>query len=226
MPSTILPLQSQAPHTEVTIVARDKLTPRRKRILDFIEKFTAEEGYPPTVREIGAAVGLKSSSSVQFHLVALRKMGYLERDGNLTRAIRLSGRGSDESRFRAPVYVPLVGQVAAGEPILAQEDIEDFLPFPADMASGEGCFLLRVKGDSMINAGILDGDYVLVQQQEVAESGDKVVALIGDEATVKTFWRHGDQVELRPENDDMEPIPITDDIEILGKVRAVIRRIG
>lgn len=206
-------------------MARDKLTPRRRRILDFIEKFAAEEGYPPTVREIGAAVGLRSSSSVQFHLVALRNMGYLERDGNLTRAIRVRGRESADRRSISPVYVPLVGQVAAGEPVLAQEHIEEEMPFPADMASAGDSFLLRVKGDSMINAGILDGDYVLVRQQETAETGDTVVAMIGDEATVKTFWRQDDQVELRPENDAMQPIAVTGDIEILGKVRAVIRRL-
>ena len=207
-------------------MASQKLTPRRERILDFIAKFSAEEGYPPTVREIGAAVGLKSSSSVQFHLVALRDMGHLERDGNLTRAIRLRARDSGEPRLKTPVYVPLVGQVAAGEPVLAQEHIEDFLPFPADMAAGNDTFMLRVKGDSMVNAGILDGDYVLVQQQASADTGDMVVALIGDEATVKTFWRRAGRIELRPENDAMKPIVVTDDIEILGKVRAVIRRVS
>jgi repressor LexA len=204
---------------------RKHLSDRRKAILRFIERRLEERGYPPTVREIGEAVGLSSSSSVQFHLNALRESGHLERDGSLTRALRVRRRGAPERPTKRPVYVPLVGRVAAGQPILAEEHIEDELPFPPDLVPEQGSFMLEVKGDSMIKVGILEGDHVLVQQQQTAENGDIVVAMVGDEATVKRFYRRGDRIELRPENDQMAPI-VASDVTILGRVRAVVRRIA
>lgn len=202
-----------------------RLTPRRQQILDYIERVLREQGYPPTVREIGKAVGLSSSSSVQFHLNALRDAGYLERDGSLTRALRLRGPHASAWRDRPPTYVPLVGRVAAGEPLLAEEHIEDRLPLPSSLVSGEDAFMLEVKGDSMVNAGILHGDYVIVGQQPTAEDGDIVVALVENEATVKRFFRRGGRFELRPENDQMEPI-LADEVSILGKVQAVLRKVA
>ena len=203
-------------------MAGKKLTEKRRRILDFIERTSSEHGYPPTVREIGQAVGLKSSSSVQFHLQALKETGYLQRDGSLTRALRVVGSNANRKSV-APTYVPLVGEVAAGQPILAQENIEEMLPFPAEMVGRAEAFCLRVKGQSMVNKGIFDGDLVLVQRQPTAENGDTVVALLDDEATVKTFYKDGSRIELRPENDAMQPIVVNGDVQILGKVRAVLR---
>jgi len=207
-------------------MAVEALTERRRDILDFIENTIVERGYPPTVREIGQTVGLSSSSSVQFHIEVLKNAGYLERDGNLTRALRVRRDERLDRRSKAPVYVPLVGQVAAGQPVLAEEHIEDHLPMPPDFVAGPDSFMLRVKGDSMINAGILDGDLVLVSQQQTAENGDIVVALLDDEATVKRLYRTGAGIELRPENPAVAPIVVGDDIRILGKVRAVIRRVS
>jgi len=201
-------------------MAAKMLTERRRKILKFIENAIAQRGYPPTVREIGRAVGLSSSSSVQFHIEVLKKAGHLERDGNLTRALRVRGRGP-----KAPVYVPLVGQVAAGEPVLAEEHIEDHLPMPPDFVPAEGSFMLRVQGESMINAGILDGDFVLVSQQQTAENGDIVVALLENEATVKRLHHTPTGIELRPENPAMPAITVTGDVRIVGKVRAVVRRV-
>ncbi|MFQ5808991.1 MAG: transcriptional repressor LexA [Armatimonadota bacterium] len=204
------------------------LTKRRREMLNFIEKTTAERGYPPTVREIGEAVGLSSSSSVQFHIEVLKEAGYLERDERdgkkLTRALRVRSDDSLGRPSRAPVYVPLVGQVAAGEPILAEEHIEDHWPMPPELTAGPDSFMLRVQGDSMINAGILDGDFVLVAQQQTAENGDIVVALLEDEATVKRFYQTPRGIELRPENPSMAPIVTDDDVRIIGKVRAVVRQ--
>jgi len=201
------------------------LTPRRQQILDYIERLVHERGYPPTVREIGKEVGLSSSSSVQFHLNALREAGHLERDGSLTRALRVRSPEASAWRERPPVYVPLLGRVAAGQPLLAEEHIEDRLPLPSSLVGGQQAFMLEVKGDSMVNAGILHGDYVVVSQQPTADDGDIVVALMGDEATVKRFFRRGQRFELRPENDQMEPI-VTDEVTILGKVRAVLRKVA
>ncbi len=206
-------------------MAAKMLTKRRRQILDFIEKTVADHGYPPTVREIGQAVGLSSSSSVQFHIEVLKDAGYLERDGNLTRALRVrDGEGRDR-RAKPPTYVPLVGRVAAGEPILAEEHIEDHLPMPSDFVAGDGAFMLRVQGDSMINAGILDGDFVLVSQQQTADNGDIVVALLEDEATVKRFYRTPTGIELRAENPTMPPIAASGDVRIVGRVRAVVRSV-
>ena len=194
------------------------LSPRRQQILDCIVSTTRDRGYPPTVREIGQAVGLTSSSSVHFHLRALEKTGYLERDGSLTRALRPRPfRHTQPSR-----YVPLVGKVAAGEPILAQQNIEEAMPLPEGLFPDGDLFLLRVRGDSMINAGIMNGDLVVVKRQQSADNGDIIVALLDEEATVKRFFQHSHAVELRPENDALEPI-ITREAQILGRVCGVIR---
>jgi repressor LexA len=199
-----------------------QLSLRQKAILRFISETTADRGYPPTVREIGNAVGLRSSSSVHHQLKALQREGYLTRDGNLTRALRITADAPLPARAR-PAFVPLVGRVAAGRPILAEENIQDMLPLPAELLSAAAdSFLLKVEGDSMVEKGILDGDYVIVRQQPVAEDGDVVVALLGDEATVKTFYRRGDQIELRPANAAMQPILATD-VQILGRVTGVVR---
>lgn len=199
-------------------MASDELSDRRMQILECIIHETQEHGYPPTVREIGQAVGLTSSSSVHFHLRALEKAGYLERDGSLTRALRpKSVAGSQNARV-----IPLVGRVAAGEPILATQNVEDNLPLPEGLFPDGDLFVLRVKGDSMIKAGIMNGDLVIVQRRQSADNGDIVVAMLEDEATVKRFYQHDHAIELRPENDALEPI-ITREATILGRVCGVLR---
>ncbi|GAV31336.1 SOS-response transcriptional repressors [Coriobacteriaceae bacterium EMTCatB1] len=202
-----------------------RLTRRQEQILDFIRSEIHRRGYPPSVREIGEAVGLSSSSTVHAHLSALEKHGYIRRDPTKPRALEVldfrdTERGVDP---RAVTAVPLVGSVAAGQPILAAENIEATLPLPAEFA-GESTFILRVRGDSMIEAGILDGDFVVVRQQATADNGDIVVALIEDEATVKRFYREADRIRLQPENSAMEPIYVRD-ARILGKVVALFRRL-
>ncbi|MGC9319261.1 MAG: transcriptional repressor LexA [Armatimonadota bacterium] len=199
----------------------DELTPRRRQILDFIARTIEERGYPPTVREIGAAIGLKSTSSVHYHLRVLEDKGYISRDGSLTRALRVAEDQGPHERA-TPTYLPLVGRVAAGEPILATENIERLVPTSAELFGPGDLFLLEVSGDSMIEAGILDGDLVVVNQQPSAEDGQIVVALLEDEATVKYLYRHEDRVELRPANPAMESIFVKD-VEIIGRVRGVIR---
>lgn len=199
-------------------MAREVLNERRQEIMDYIVQATAERGYPPTVREIGAEVGLKSSSSVHFHLRVLEKAGHIERDGALTRALR----PCHSSRARGTRYVPLIGKVAAGAPILATENIEETLPLPEGLFPAGDVFMLRVSGDSMIKAGIMDGDLVIVQSQATARNGEIVVALLDDEATVKRFFQHDHAVELRPENDLLEPI-ITSEVRLLGKVCGIVR---
>jgi len=199
----------------------DELTPQRREILDFIARTAEERGYPPTVREIGAAIGLKSSSSVHYHLRVLERAGLLTRDGHLTRALRVADDESDERRGRTR-YLPLVGRVAAGQPILATENIERLVPTSEELFGSGDLFLLEVSGDSMIEAGVLDGDLVVVSQQPTADDGDIVVALLGDEATVKHLYRHPDRVELRPANAALEPI-FVDNVQIIGRVRGVIR---
>jgi repressor LexA len=209
------------------------LTDRRLQVLRFIEEATRKHGYPPTVREIGEAVGLRSSSSVHFHLRELARMGLLHRDGSLTRALRLSTearrsegapspRPVDDRRSAEVRWVPVVGEVAAGQPIFAAEDREDLVPLPARFLPGEEAFMLRVEGDSMVEAGIHSGDYVIVSRTNTAQDGDIVVALLDDEATVKTFHRRGAAFELRPANSAMKPI-VVDQLEILGKVRGLLR---
>ncbi|HPT83752.1 MAG TPA: transcriptional repressor LexA [Limnochordia bacterium] len=200
-----------------------KLSERQRQILEFIRTEVATKGYPPSVREIGNAVGLRSSSTVHGHLTKLEELGYIRRDLSKPRAIELL---DDALPTRARVIdVPLVGRVTAGTPVLAVENIEDYYPIPKEFVEHEDVFMLRVKGDSMIDAGILDGDFVLVARQETALNGEIVVALIdGEEATVKRFFHEGTHVRLQPENAAMEPL-IVEDVRILGKVIGVFRRI-
>ncbi|NPV48912.1 MAG: transcriptional repressor LexA [Armatimonadetes bacterium] len=200
-------------------MARSTLTERRQAILDYIVRHTREHGYPPTVREIGREVGLSSSSTVHFHLRALEKGGMLERVASLTRAIRHT---SPQPRAQPARTIPLVGKVAAGAPILAVENIEDVLPLPETLCPPGEVFALRVQGDSMINAGIMDGDIVIVHQQQTADNGDIVVAILDGEATVKRFFRRGDTIELRPENDQLQPI-VSRDASVVGRVCGVLR---
>lgn len=200
------------------------LTRRQQQILDFIRAEIHRRGFPPSVREIGEAVGLSSSSTVHSHLAALEAKGYIRRDPSKPRALEVfdfrdTDRGVDYGQVSA---VPIVGQVAAGSPILAAENIESTLPLPVEFA-GESTFILRVRGESMIDAGILDGDFVVVRQQATANNGEIVVAMIEDEATVKTFYREADRIRLQPENSTMEPI-YARDVSILGKVVALFRR--
>jgi repressor LexA len=198
------------------------LTKRQKEIFDFIGKYAAKYGYPPTVREIGKAVGLHSSSTVHAHLANLEKIGLLRRDPTKPRAIELLVDKAKKA-MRGP-GLPLVGEVAAGEPILAEENIEEYLEVP-DVIGGEtGDYILRVKGDSMIGAGILEGDYVVVRPDAIAGDGEIVVALIEDEATVKSFYRDRDEVRLEPANSAYEPIR-TNDAQLLGRVVGVFRKI-
>ena len=203
-------------------MSRDELTSRRRGILDFIVRAIDTNGYPPTVRDIGEAVGLRSSSTVHFHLKALERGGYIQRDGNLTRAIRASGGSKTDGRRDAMRFVPLVGQVAAGQPIFADQNIEEMMPLPENLFASGDLFMLRVKGDSMIEDAILEGDYVIVSRQNHADNGDTVVALIDDEATVKRFFRRPDHVELQPANATMQPI-IARSVQIVGRVCGVIR---
>jgi repressor LexA len=198
------------------------LTPRRRQVLEVVDRTSRERGYPPSVREIGEALGLRSTSSVHFHLKALERLGYIKRDGSLTRAITLQDKSSEVIRRGDTAYVPLVGRVAAGEPILAAQNIEETMPLPAQVVGGDESFMLEVKGDSMIEDGILDGDYVVVSKTSTAENGDTVVALLDDEATVKRFYRHPDRVELRPANKTMQPI-FARDVQVIGRVRGVLR---
>ncbi len=200
---------------------------RQEQILRVIEEAVRKQGYPPTVREIGAAVGLSSPASVQSHLSALESLGYIRRGAAKRRALELvrpDDRSNIEQNRAGFRDVPLVGRVAAGMPLLAEDNVEDTLDIPKFLAGDGRCFALRVTGTSMINAGILDGDIVVVRQQETAEDGDIVVALLRDEATLKRFYREAGQVRLQPENDSMEPI-ITKDPRIVGKVTGVLRRL-
>lgn len=203
-----------------------ELTRRQQEILDYIRSELHRCGYPPSVREIGEAIGLSSSSTVHSHLAALEAKGFLRRDPSKPRALevldyRETERGVDYGQVRA---VPLVGHVAAGEPILAAENIEQTIPLPQEMTAEGPTFILRVRGESMIEAGILDGDFVVVRQQQTADNGDIVVAMIDEEATVKTFYREADRIRLQPENETMEPI-YSRDVTILGKVVALFRRL-
>jgi repressor LexA len=198
------------------------LTKRQKEIFDFIRNYASKTGYPPTVREIGKAVGLHSSSTVHAHLANLEKVGLLRRDPTKPRAIELLvGRAKRAVKASS---VPVVGQVAAGEPVLAEENIEEYLELPSVIGGDEGDFILQVKGDSMKDAGILDGDYVVVQEANSARSGEIVVALIEDEATVKRYFREKDRVRLQPANKDFKPIR-TRDAKVLGRVVGVFRRV-
>lgn len=198
------------------------LTPRQRQVLDYIKEQVRRKGYPPSVREIGEAVGLSSSSTVHGHLARLEEKGLIRRDPTKPRAIEVLGDDGLYPQRHPTVMVPLVGKVTAGEPILAVENIEDQFPMPAQLVQGENVFMLTVRGDSMIEAGIFDGDYVLVRQQSSADNGDIVVALIGEEATVKRFFRERDHIRLQPENSRLEPIRVRD-VQILGKVIGLFR---
>ncbi len=201
----------------------DKLTERQRKILEFISLHTQLHGYPPTVRDIGEAVNLSSSSSVHFHLRTLERAGHIRRDAFLTRAIRVVGDEPAHSQVNRVANLPLVGRVAAGQPLLAVEDIEDTIPVPEGFLEGSSGFVLRVKGDSMIEDGIKENDYVIVRRQDSAENGDTVVALLEDEATVKRFYRERGLIRLQPANSAMEPI-ILDNVSVVGKVVGLMRR--
>ena len=199
-----------------------KISPKQTEILEYIKSEIINRGFPPAVREICEAVNLKSTSSVHSHLETLERNGYIRRDPTKPRAIEIVDDNFNLTR-RELVNVPVVGRVAAGEPILAVENVENYFPIPAEFMPNSQTFMLNVKGESMINAGILDGDQILVQQQSTAENGDIVVALIDDSATVKTFYKEDGCYRLQPENDTMEPIIVKDDLKILGKVIGVFR---
>lgn len=205
------------------------LTGKRREILDFIALQLRERGFPPSVREIGEAVGLTSSSTVHAHLATLQKQGFLQRDPTKPRAIEVRyDPASGAAMARRPTqHVPLVGDVAAGTDVLAQENVEELLPLPADFTGSGTLFMLRVRGESMIDAGILDGDYVVVRQQAEARKGEIVVAGIpGEEATVKTWSRKGNKVVLTPANPRMSPIELDPrDVSLYGKVVTVLRRL-
>jgi repressor LexA len=201
------------------------LTKRQQEIFDFIKKYSAKYGYPPTVRDIGKAVGLASSSTVHAHLANLEKVGLLRRDPSKPRAIELLDRAADAVKsVVSSSGLPLVGSVAAGQPILAEENIEDYVQV-GDLGGGEGEFVLTVRGESMKNVGILPGDMVVVRPQETATNGEIVVALVGEEATVKTFYKEADHVRLQPENDTMEPIR-SREVRVLGRVVGVMRKVA
>jgi repressor LexA len=208
------------------------LTKRQQEIFDFIKRYSADFGYPPTVRDIGKAVGLASSSTVHAHLANLEKLGLLRRDPSKPRAIEMLDRAREGveqavENVRSlvkPDGLPLVGQVAAGSPVLAEENIEEYVAVPP-LAGGEtGEYVLRIRGESMKNAGILEGDYVVVRPQEDATDGEIVVALVGEEATVKRFFRESDHVRLQPENETMEPIR-SKDVRVLGRVVGLFRSV-
>ena len=203
-------------------MAYGRISKKQQEILDYIKNEILNRGFPPAVREICEAVNLKSTSSVHSHLEALEKNGYIRRDATKPRAIEIIDDNFNLTR-REVVNVPLVGTVAAGQPILAVENIEAYFPVPAEFIPNEQSFMLKVKGDSMINAGIFDGDQVLVKQQSSAGNGDIVVALLEDAATVKTFYKEDGYYRLQPENDTMDPILVHGDIQILGKVFGVFR---
>ena len=213
----------------------EKLTKKQKAVLECIEDCIAKKGYGPTVREICAEIGLSSPSTVHVHLKALEEKGYIERDPLKSRSIMLKQNnqgqpvGRNEGNVLSPSFsktidVPLVGNVAAGEPILAEENITETMSLPIDIVGDSASFMLSVRGESMIEAGINDGDYVVVKQQQTANNGDIVVAIIEDGATVKTFYKESDHIRLQPENSTMEPIIVTN-CAIAGKVVAVFRRL-
>ena len=198
-----------------------KISDKQREILEYIKAEILNKGYPPAVREICEAVKLKSTSSVHAHLETLEKNGYIRRDPTKPRAIEIVDENFNLTR-REMVNVPIIGRVAAGEPILAVENIENYFPIPAEFMPNEQTFILQVQGESMVNAGILDGDYILAEQQTTANDGDMVVALVDDSATVKTFYKENGYYRLQPENDFMEPI-IVSDVMIMGKVIGTFR---
>ncbi len=202
-------------------MSKGKISAKQQEILDFIKERTLAKGYPPTVREICETVHLKSTSSVHSHLATLEKNGYIKRDPTKPRAIEICDESFNMIRTEM-VNIPIVGQVAAGTPILAEQNIDSYFPIPAEMCPKGEMFILNVKGDSMINAGIYNGDKIFVHACDTAKNGEQVVALIDDSATVKTFYKENGHVRLQPENDTMDPI-IVDDCQILGTVFGVLR---
>ena len=198
-----------------------KITEKQSQILEYIKSEILNKGYPPSVRDICTAVNLKSTSSVHSHLETLEKNGYIRRDPTKPRTIEIIDDNFNLVR-REVVNVPMVGTVAAGQPILAIENIDNYFPIPSEYMPNEETFMLKVKGESMINAGILDGDNILVKRQTTAKNGGMVVALVDDSATVKTFYKENGHIRLQPENDDMDPI-IVPNCEIIGKVFGVFR---
>ena len=210
----------------------NELNKREKAILKYIEKQVKENGYPPSVREIGKAVGLSSTATVHSYITALEKKGYIKKENQKGRTLKLLKGGLDgQQKIQdKPVYsgkelvdVPVIGKITAGAPILAVENVTDTFPIPLDFVGNSESFMLTVRGESMIEAGILDGDYILVRKQDIARNGEIVVALIDDEATVKTFYREKDYIRLQPENSTMDPI-IVPDCKILGRVCGVFRK--
>ena len=202
-------------------MAQGKISAKQQEILEYIKSQILQRGFPPAVREICEAVNLKSTSSVHSHLETLEKNGYIRRDPTKPRAIEILDDSFNFTR-REMVNVPIVGRVAAGEPLLAEQNIEEYFPIPMDFMPNKQTFMLKVKGESMINAGILDGDYVLVEERKTAHNGEMIVALVDDGATVKRFYKEEGIIRLQPENDTMEPI-IVPDCTILGKVIGVFR---
>ena len=215
---------------------KNKLTEKQRQILEYLKQEILQRGFPPSVREICEAVSLRSTSSVHAHLETLERKGYIKRDATKPRAIEICDEGFHTGRLGAiqgiasedtasqseVAQIPLIGKVAAGEPILAVENIEGYFPMPVDRLPNAETFLLKVQGESMVNAGILDGDLVLVEQQATAENGEKIVALVNDSATVKTFYKEDGYFRLQPENDEMDPI-LVNDLQIVGKVIGVLR---
>ena len=199
----------------------DSLSSKQKEILEYIKQTILKKGFPPSVRDIGEAVGLSSTSSVHAQLANLEKKGFIRRDNMKSRSIEILDDEFQLAR-REVVNVPMIGTITAGQPILAVENINDYFPIPAELMPNAVTFMLKVRGDSMINAGILDGDEIIVRQQNTADNGDYVVALIDDSVTVKTFYKEKGHFRLQPENDSMEPL-IFDNVEILGKVIGVFR---
>ena len=213
----------------------DSLNRREKAILKYIEKQVKINGYPPSVREIGKAVGLRSTATVHGYLASLEKKGYIKKESQKGRTLKLLKGGLEDNpnqevigkdvyTSKEMVDVPVIGKITAGEPILAVENITDTFPIPIDFVGNSDSFMLTVRGESMIEAGILDGDYILVKKQNTANNGEIVVALIEDEATVKTFYKEADHIRLQPENSALDPI-IVPNCEILGKVSGVFRKI-
>lgn len=204
---------------------RKELSHRQRHILQYIASHIDQHGYPPTVREIGLAVGLSSSSTVHGHLRVLEEAGLIQRDAVLTRAIKLVTGNLASLKPKKMVHLPIVGKVAAGKLALAVEDVEDVFPIPQDFLSGEDGFMLQVKGDSMIEDGIQEGDYVIVRRQPVADNGDTVVAMVENEATVKRFYKENGKIRLQPANSTMSPMYFAN-VDVVGKVVGLVRRMS
>lgn len=205
------------------LMAKEK-NESQEKILNFVNDYVKENGYPPSIREICKGVGLSSTSTVHAHLTNLTKKGLITKGGSKSRSIKVVNQELEVPDNEEVVQIPVIGRVAAGSPILATENLERYFPIPVDFVGNSKSFMLKVKGESMIEAGIFDGDYIIVKQQAVANNGEMVVALVGDEATVKTFYKEKDYIRLQPENHTMEPI-IVKEVAILGKVAGVIRKL-